>query len=454
MWFSRAREADVRDGASVPRPGHRAAGAHAHPLESPPHQHEVEPLPSILRLGLTWRLLAWWTAFYGLASWFLEYAFSQLDPARAMPFWFGLNRVVYAVMWSWALIVAIVSTERFPITSSRQIGRIFLHVVLTFAVSILWGVVGYYVCLAVVPGWIPMGVPAMLASTTKVILFGYALAVVLIHVILRVRQQRHQEVALLRQAHLATQAQLQVLKLEMQPHFLFNALHSVSSLIHSDPRAANDTLVLISDMLRHAVDTVRLQEVSLRDELATLRLYTQIQQVRFGDRLRLTWEVEDAALDAAVPHMLLQPLVENAIKHGLEAHSTAGRITIGARREGEMLRLAIRDDGPGRAMLSPRRGAGLGLANVRSRLAQLYGERHSFEISDADGGGTEVTICLPFAIGEVAESQSAQAERIGAIDARATAVADLPTGSVQSRHVLPGDQSRSADTTRSSAREA
>ena len=454
MWFSRAREADVRDGASVPRPEYRTASDPAPPPPSPPSEHAVEPLPSILRLGVTWRLLAWWTAFYGLASWFLEYAFSQLDPARAMPFWFGLNRVVYAVMWSWALIVAIASTERYPITSSRQIGRILLHVGLTFAVSILWGVIGYYVCLAVVPGWIPMGVPAMLASTTKVILFGYALAVVLIHVILRVRLQRHQEVALLRQAHLATQAQLQVLKLEMQPHFLFNALHSVSSLIHSDPRAANDTLVLISDMLRHAVDTVRLQEVSLREELATLRLYTQIQQVRFGDRLRLTWQIEESALDAAVPHMLLQPLVENAIKHGLETHSTAGRITIGARREGEMLRLAIRDDGPGRAVPSPRRGAGLGLANVRSRLAQLYGERHSFELSDAEGGGTEVTICLPFVVGEAAESQSTQGERIGAIGARAGVAADLPAGGLRRRPVQPGDQSRPADTTRSSAREA
>jgi signal transduction histidine kinase len=454
MWFSRAREADVRDGASVHRPEYRTASDLALPPPSLPNEQVVEPLPSILRLGVTWRLLAWWTAFYGLASWFLEYAFSQLDPARAMPFWFGLNRVVYAVMWSWALIVAIASTERFPITNSRQIGRIQLHVGLTFAVSILWGVIGYYVCLAVVPGWIPMGVPAMLASTTKVILFGYALAVVLIHVILRLRLQRHQEVALLRQAHLATQAQLQVLKLEMQPHFLFNALHSVSSLIHSDPRAANDTLVLISDMLRHAVDTVRLQEVSLREELATLRLYTQIQQVRFGDRLRLTWEIEDAALEAAVPHMLLQPLVENAIKHGLETHSTAGRITIAARRDGEMLRLAIRDDGPGRAEPSPRRGAGLGLANVRSRLAQLYGERHSFEISDAEGGGTEVTICLPFAIGEVGESQPALAERIGALGARATVAADPLTGGMRTRRVLPVDQPGPADTSPSSAREA
>ena len=398
MQFARRGRADVRDGAGAPHAAPERASDNA--LSSPPTDTAsvAAPLPSLLRLGITWRVLAWWTAFYGLASWFLEYSFSQLDPASAMPFWFGLNRVVYAFMWAWALLVAIVSTERFPVTNSRQIGRILLHVFLSFVVSIVWGIVGYYVCVLVVPGWIPMGVPKMLASTTKVILFGYALAVVLIHIILRVRLHRHQEVELLRQAHLATQAQLQVLKLEMQPHFLFNALHAVSAQIHSDPNAANDTLVLVSDMLRHAVETARVQEVRLREELATLRLYTQIQQVRFGDRLKLTWDVDDEALDAAVPHMLLQPLVENAIKHGLETHSKAGRITVSARREGDRLCLRVWNDGPSHPETSPRRGAGIGLANVRTRLAQLYGERQSFELAHAPGSGTTVTIRLPFAL--------------------------------------------------------
>ena len=354
-----------------------------------------EELPSLLRLPVTWRFLGWWTLMYGVASWLLEYAFSRLDPASAMPFWFGLNRVVYAVMWSAALIVAIVTTERFPVTKSRQVGRIAFHLLLCFTVAVLWGTIGYYICLLVVPGWQPLGVPHMLSQTTKIILFGYGLAVVLVHIVLQVRAHRQQEITLLRQAHLATQAQLQLLKLEMQPHFLFNALNSISSLIHSNPEAANDTLVLVSDMLRHAVETARIQEVPLREELATLRLYTQIQQVRFGERLRLTWNIDEPMLEAAVPHMLLQPLVENAIKHGLEAHSSAGGIAITARREDGMLRITIRDDGPGHTAPSPRRGAGLGLVNVRTRLAQLYGERQSFTIENAIGGGTEVVIRMP-----------------------------------------------------------
>lgn len=354
-----------------------------------------EDQPSLLRLPVTWRFLGWWTLVYGLASWLLEYAFSRLDPASAMPFWFGLNRVVYAVMWSAALIVAILTTERFPVTRSRQGGRIAFHLLLCFAVAVLWGTIGYYICLLVVPGWQPLGVPHMLSQTTKIILFGYGLAVVLVHIVLQVRAHRQQEITLLRQAHLATQAQLQLLKLEMQPHFLFNALNSISSLIHSNPEAANDTLVLVSDMLRHAVETARIQEVPLREELATLRLYTQIQQVRFGERLRLTWDIEEPVLEAAVPHMLLQPLVENAIKHGLEAHSSAGGIAISAHRDDGMLRITIRDDGPGHTAPSPRRGAGLGLVNVRTRLAQLYGERQSFTIENAIGGGTEVVIRMP-----------------------------------------------------------
>ena len=397
MDLQRAARLNVRRRSSGPRAGASPATLAQHEGETSAASLASEQplLPSLLRLRVTWKVLAWWTAFYGLASWFLEYGFSQLDPATRIPFWFGLNRVVYAFMWAWALVVAILSTERYPVTSKRQVGRILLHAVLAITVSILWGVVGYYVCVAVVPGWVAMGVPRMLAATTKVILFGYGLAVLLIHVVIQVRLQRQQEIELLRQAHGAAEAQLQLLKLEMQPHFLFNALHAVSAQIHSNPTAANETLVLVSDMLRHAVETTRLQEVPLREELAILRLYAQIQQVRFGDRLRVTWDVDDATLDAAVPHMILQPILENAIKHGLEAHSDAGKIVISSRIEGNNLSLAIRDDGPGIQAPSARRGAGLGLLNVRDRLAQLHGDKQALEVTAAPQGGTLVTICIP-----------------------------------------------------------
>lgn len=378
----------------------RSDASHSEAERPPVLDPAAEPpsLPSLLRYPTTWRVLAWWTVGYGLSSWIIEYLVAQLDRAGHIDFLFASNRFVYAVIWSGAIVVAIVATERLPVTSNRQIGRILAHAGICVLVAWVWGVLAYYACLAVVPGWKPLGVAKMLSATTKNVLFGYGLVVLMVHITLRVRLHRSQEVTLLRQANLASQTQLQLLKLEMQPHFLFNALHSVSALIHSDPGAANDMLVRVSDMLRHAVDNARVQEVPLRAELSTLRLYTQIQQVRFGDRLRLTWEIDDSTHDAAIPHMLLQPLVENAIKHGLEAHSNAGRVVITSRKDGNSLWLAVTDDGPGYKVPSARKGSGVGIANVRSRLTQLYGAKHSFDVSDAHGGGTQVTIQIPFVL--------------------------------------------------------
>lgn len=383
-------------------------GAGAAPLSV--SADDIERLPSLLENRTTWRLLGWWTVAYGLTSWIVEYLVSQLDPAANVGFLLAFNRVVYAVVWSGAIIVAIVATEWLPVTNSRQVWRLLFHAAVCVAVTLLWGVIAYYACVLLVPGWKPLGVAKMLASTSKNVLFGYGLVVVLVHITLRVQAHRNHEVALLRQAHLAAQAQLQVLKLEMQPHFLFNALHAISTLIDSDPAAANDTLVLVSDMLRHAVETARVQEVSLSEEIATLRLYTQIQQVRFGERLRLNWDIAEETLDAAMPHMLLQPLVENAIKHGVEAHSTAGKVEVRARRDRDALLLMIRDDGPGYSAPSPRRGHGVGIANVRSRLAQLYPDRHVFDVADAPGGGTQVTICIPFSAAQPSPVSSAETE--------------------------------------------
>ncbi len=362
-------------------------------------QQDEDLLP-LLRLPMTWTVIGWWTAGYGVLSWLVEWVSSQLDRGGAMPFIFGLNRVVYAVVWAGAIVVAIALTDRWPVLRAGQVGRIALHVSVLLAVTVLWGVVAYYLCLAVVPGWQPLGVGRMLSTTSKNVLFGYLVLVVLMHVVWRVRRYRAQEVAMHRQARLATEAQLHVLKMELQPHFFFNALQSISALIHSDPDAANDTLVLVSDMLRYSIETSRVQKVALRDELATLRLYTQIEEVRFGDRLKLTWDVDPAALDAAVPHMLLQPLVENAIKHGLEVRSTSGRIVVAAECDGDTLRITIRDDGPGIQHASPRRGNGVGLANTRARLAELYGARHTFTLAPGPQGGTVVTITLSFVLAQ------------------------------------------------------
>ena len=407
------KKSSRRADAGADRPASASALAEAgQPSVTPPFG-DAAALPPLLSYRLTWKVVGWWILGYGLASWLVEYGFSQFDPAGALPFLFALNRVVYAVVWGGAILVAIMATDRLPVTDPRQIGRIAAHLVICFVSTVVWGVLAYYICLSVVPGWRPEGVGKMLASTSKNVLFGYGLVVVLLHIILRVRLHRSQELVLLQKAHQAAEAQLHVLKLEMQPHFLFNALQAVSAQIHSNPNAATDTLVLVSDMLRYAVETTRVQQVRLREELATLRHYTQIQQVRFGDRLQFNWEIDERVLDAAVPHLLLQPLVENAFKHGLERHSSAGRVIVSGSRAGDELCLRVWNDGPDDPEKSRRPGTGIGLANVRTRLAQLYGEKHSVELTHTPGEGTAVLVRLPFILSAHADEDADTIRRLG-----------------------------------------
>ena len=356
------------------------------------------PQRSLLTYPMTWRILGWWSVGYGLVTWLVEWIASGWNQGHErMPFLSGMNRLVYAIVWAGAIVAAIVLTEWRPVTRFHQPGRIALHLVATLVMTVLWAVVAYYICLLVVPGWKPLGPGTMLASTAKSVLFGYILVTILVHIVAELRMHRHLEIKALRQEQLAAQAQLHVLKMEMQPHFLFNALHSISSLIQSDPDAANEVLVGLSDMLRHSMETARVQQVTLREEIDSLRLYTHIERVRFGERLNITWAIAEDTLNSAVPHMLLQPLVENAIRHGIETCSTAGRIDIAAERRGDLLWITISDDGPGPDGPQRRAGGGRGLVNTRARLKELYAERHSLTLVSGAEGGSVVTISLPFA---------------------------------------------------------
>jgi two-component system, LytTR family, sensor kinase len=193
------------------------------------------------------------------------------------------------------------------------------------------------------------------------------------------------------------QAQLQALKMQLHPHFLFNTLNGIASLVRDNKnRAAVDMLAGLSDLLRYTLENAGKQEVPLKEELEFLELYLGIQQMRFPDRLRVEMRVAPETLDALVPNLILQPIVENAIRHGISQRPTPGVVGIEASRDGERLRVNVYDDGPG---LRPNGGAGggVGLSNTRERLAQLYGERQRFTLSEREGGGVEAALVLPFA---------------------------------------------------------
>ena len=172
-------------------------------------------------------------------------------------------------------------------------------------------------------------------------------------------------------------AQLEVLKGQLHPHFLFNTLHAISTLIHRDPDAADEMLAQLSDLLRMTLANIGVQEVPLQQELEFLRRYLDIQQMRFQDRLRVVVDVPPDTLDVRVPNQVLQPLVENAIRHGVDAQRGEGLVEIRARADGDTLHLTVRDDGPGISAEvvdgAPQKGRGIGLSNTRARLRELYG---------------------------------------------------------------------------------
>ena len=200
------------------------------------------------------------------------------------------------------------------------------------------------------------------------------------------------------------EARLQVLQRQLHPHFLFNTLHTISALMHRDIDAADSMLARLSDLLRITLDRVSTQLVPLKDELEFVQKYLEIERTRFGDRLQAAFSIHPDTLDASVPNFVLQPLVENALRHGIGPMVAGGRVEISTHQEGEWLRLIVQDDGYG---VSPDRldafNTGVGLRNTRSRLEHLYPGNHTFEFQTAPGGGLAVTIVIPF-IAAAAES--------------------------------------------------
>ncbi len=189
-------------------------------------------------------------------------------------------------------------------------------------------------------------------------------------------------------------ARLQTLQMQLNPHFLFNTLHSISALIHVDVEAADRMISQLSQLLRGALDSSEEQEVSLQREVDFLRRYLEIEGIRFGERLQFRFQLDQQALGCFVPNLILQPLVENALRHGIEPHARPGLIEISASVEGSNLRLRVSDNGDG-LKPSGSKSKGIGLANTRQRLEQLYGSRQQLELVSNFGSGTVVQLIIP-----------------------------------------------------------
>ncbi|HUF25427.1 MAG TPA: histidine kinase, partial [Gemmatimonadaceae bacterium] len=226
-------------------------------------------------------------------------------------------------------------------------------------------------------------------------LFSYFIIVAATHAVDYYRLYRERRVRAAELANQLTSAQLQVLKMQLQPHFLFNTLNAIAELVHEDAEAADRMITRLGDLLRLSLDRSGEQEVPLRQELDFLGAYLEIEQTRFRDRLSIEMDIAPETLDASVPNLLLQPLVENAIKHGTSACAARGRITITATLRGGELRIEIRDNGRGLPHPAVLR-EGVGLRNTRARLVQLYGDHHGFSLRNSTDGGAVVAIEIPY----------------------------------------------------------
>lgn len=374
---------------------------------------------ALQRSHIRWLLIfAGWTAA-GLVSATLEYL-TAVAVNRHYPYmvavWWNL-----AALYLFAASVPAVAylARRLPFDRQRWVSRGVAYVSWIFAFSLLHLIAFVLIYWTIGGPRLPRNAPVADALAyfhllfvgqlrTNLIIYGLLLFGVMAANYYRRYLAGEQRAAQL-QTQLA-QAQLQALKMQLHPHFLFNTLNAISELVHKEPDTAERMVIQLSDMLRLSLESIGVQEIPLEQELNFLRRYLDIEETRFRDRLKIRTDVDPETLGAYVPNMLLQPLVENAIRHGISPLSRGGSIDIRARRNNGSLQLQICDDGRGLPANGENgsRGNGVGLSNTRARLTQLYGDGgFSLDVAGAPDAGVTVSVTIPLREERDEDDQSA-----------------------------------------------
>lgn len=312
--------------------------------------------------------------------------------------------IPYWVLWAALAPVVFLITRRFPLERESWLRNALVHVVACIALVITHRVIYLPICwLLYVDAY--RKIPTLTDLYASDLFFNLPTGLMSYGTFLLVSNvidyYEQYQVGKLRASQLETQlaqAQLQALKMQLHPHFLFNTLNSISALQMTDVEAANKMTARLGDFLRMTLDNVGAQEVTLRQEMEFLRCYLEIERIRFQDRMKLTMEIDPDSLDAQVPNLILQPLLENSIKYAVLLRTGEGHIQIRARRAGDVLRVQVEDDGIGLELPynsnQVTRG-GVGLANTKARLRQLYGDSQSFVLDHSPTGGVLVTMEIP-----------------------------------------------------------
>jgi two-component system, LytTR family, sensor kinase len=366
---------------------------------------EVRParlrdLVSLRRLFLA--SLAFWTAvglvFAG------QFALMQLGSDRRMP----LHQLVVGELVSWVpcalLTPAIVAAALRVRAAGLSLPRVLLFHRIGAALFVVIG----GALMGTVENLLPWTRPetALAAAGSGILrylgpdLLIYCQVVAATEAFAHAWESRRRGIAAATYARQLAEARLHVLSAQLQPHFLFNTLHAISALVYEDPARAERLLARLSEMLRLTLRSGTRVETTLEEELALLRRYAEIQEARYGERLLVAFEVEPGVRGAMVPRLILQPLVENAIRHGITRRITPGRVDVRAWTGGGRLHLAVCDDGVG-LPASLREGVGLGI--TRARLRQLYGTDQRVDLRSPPGGGAVCALSIPLRLADAAE---------------------------------------------------
>ena len=313
---------------------------------------------------------------------------------------FTLGQAVTAgLIWYsvWAILTPLVVMVARWSAGERRLGRLLaIHVVFALVIAVMHAAL-YSALNAMLyfrAPWAPWSnslVVMKLATSIHVHLMIYAIIVAIVLGAHTYRTMRDREVAAARLEAQLAGAETAALRAQLQPHFLFNTLNAISALVPLDPVASQRLIARLGDLLRLSIDQHRSQQNALADELDFTDTYLAIEQARLGDRLRIVRDIAPDMRSVQVPALLLQPLAENAVRHGIASSIKGGTLTIEAKPAGDMMRIRIADDGKGAGAIEE----GVGLGNARLRLRQLYGERQSREIDTAPGRGFRVTVMVP-----------------------------------------------------------
>lgn len=367
-------------------------------------RQDLEP-----RARFSWKVVLTLWAIYGTIT-SLQQVVGAIAYGRSEPIWFGFAQMMpQAGLWALLTPFILWWGNRYPPRGPGWPGRVLIHVATSlFLVTCMDTTFELYLPYIADLAKVPISdlSQPVFTRVLRVIAWWLVFDSMIYWVVLFIGSMRdagaRAQANAMRESQLQTQlaqAELQALKMQLHPHFLFNALHTVGTLVRTGRSAlAVQVVGRLGDLLRRMLDGAATQEVALREELEFARNYLDVEQARFSDRLRVTWTVEPGAQDAAVPHLILQPLLENAIRHGISAATASGILIIGARCTNGTLHLTVRDDGPGMAD-DPSRSvgsSGVGLANTRLRLARLYGDRAGLEVLNAEDGGVTSHVFLPF----------------------------------------------------------